>query len=157
MLVLGLAVMVSSACSGGAQGPEFTRADGEAIRKQIQEFASAWNAKDTAKVVEYFTANGVVMPPNASTVRGHDSIRGYYDARFGGGGSDLVLEPKDVGGFGTIAYISGTFSSRTAPPDGKPATRDRGKFLWVMRKFNNQWKHEYQMWSSDLPQPVAAS
>jgi uncharacterized protein (TIGR02246 family) len=142
-----------TACSAPA-GPEFTRADGDAIRKQIQDYQTDWNAKDVSKVVGHFAGNAVLMPPNASTVRGHESIKGYYDDRFAAGGSDLQLDVRDLGGYGPVAYVSGTYSSRTAPPDGKMATRDRGKFLWLFRNTNGKWYHEYQIWNSDLPEPM---
>jgi uncharacterized protein (TIGR02246 family) len=148
-------VLLLSACGGGPAAPEFGRADGEAIRKQIADYAATWNRKDIPTLLGFFAGNAVLMPPNASTVRGHDSIQGYFEARFAAGGADLVLEPQDVSGYGTLAYTSGTYSSRTVPPDGAQATRDRGKFLWIMRKLNGQWRHEYQIWSSDLPEPVA--
>jgi ketosteroid isomerase-like protein len=139
----------------GGSGPrEFGRTDTDAIRKMTQDFQAAYNAKDAAKLATFFSGAGVLMPPNSSAVRGPDAIRGYYEVRFGEGATDLNLQPNEINGQGSIAYMSGTYSFRNAP-EGGPDTRDRGKFLWIVRLLpGNNWRYEIQMWSSDLPPPV---
>ncbi len=150
-----LAVMGAAAVGCGNSGPrEFGKEDVATLRKMTQEFQDAYNAKDSAKVADFFSGGGALMPPNSSAVRGSDSIKGYYDIRFGEGATDLKLDPTTVNGAGSLAYLSGTYSFRNTP-DGGPETRDRGKFLWIARLFpGNTWKFEQQMWSSDLPPQV---
>lgn len=145
--------MLAAAC-GGSAGPEFGRADAEALTQMARDFAAAYNTKDAAKTASFSADNAVLLPPNSSMIRGADSIRGFYEIRFTEGATDLRFEVRDVGGHGPLAYLSGDFSVRNAPP-GKPEWRDRGKFLWIARNFNGQWRWEYQMWSSDLPPPSA--
>jgi len=119
-----------------------------------QDFQAAYNAKDAAKAAGFFSGAGVLMPPNSSAVRGSDAIQGYYEVRFGEGATDLDIQPTEVNGQGSIAYMSGTYSFRNVP-EGGPETRDRGKFLWIVRLLpGNNWRYEIQMWSSDLPPVV---
>ena len=35
-------------------------------------------------------------------------------------------------------------------PAGGAAGRDRGKYLFVVRKMGNGWRYAYTMWNSDL-------
>jgi hypothetical protein len=56
-----------------------------------------------------------------------------------------------------LAYYAGTFSVNFQAPDGSPVRHDRGKVLWIVRKFAGQWKFECQIMSSDLPPVVPAA
>ena len=138
-----------SACSAPAQR-EFGKPDRDSITKLVQDFTAAYNAKDAAKVATLFTGGAGLMPPNASTLRGTESIQGYFVSRFEQGASDLQIEPKDIAGSGVLAYISGNYGLKLAPPGG-PERRDRGKLLWVLRDFNGKWLLEYLIFSSDFP------
>ena len=120
-----LTVMGAAAVGCGNSGPrEFGKEDVTALRTMTQQFQDAYNAKDSAKVADFFAGAGALMPPNSSAVRGSDSIKGYYDIRFGEGATDLKLDPTTVNGAGSLAYLSGTYSFRNTP-DGGPETRDR--------------------------------
>jgi uncharacterized protein (TIGR02246 family) len=154
--VILLTGLITAACSGGAKSQEFGKADAEAIRTVIQDFVSAYNAKDSAKLISHFAGNAVLMPPNASTLRGPDSIKGYFEARFNvDGATDLTIDPKDVSGHGPLAYVSGDFSLTLKPASG-PERHDRGKLLWILRNLSGRWLYEYSIWSSDLPPPAPA-
>jgi ketosteroid isomerase-like protein len=138
-----------AACSAPAQR-EFGKADRDNITKLVQDFTTAYNAKDPAKITTFFTGGAGLMPPNASTVRGAESIKGYFVSRFGQGATDLAIEPTDIAGSGTLAYIAGTYSLRLAPAGG-PERKDRGKLRWVLRQFGGRWLLEYLIFSSDFP------
>jgi uncharacterized protein (TIGR02246 family) len=143
-----LALTLGASACGGPQEDQFTRADGEAIRKLDTEYVAAFNAKDLDKMATMYSDNSVFMPPNAPTLRGKEPLREFYKEMFSKGTADLKMEPIDVAGHGPIAYQSGTYTRSTGNQ------RDRGKFLFVMRKIVTNWRYEYTMWSSDLP-PVA--
>jgi len=53
-----------------------------------------------------------------------------------------------------LGYVAGTFALNFQPPDGSPGRHDRGKVLWIVRKYSGQWKFECQIMSSDLPPTV---
>lgn len=143
----------ATACSGPAK-PEFGRADIDALRSLAQDLTAAYNAKDAKKTSTLFAGNGVLMPPNSSVVRGQEAIQTFYDNRFKQGATGLAISADEVAGQGELAYLSGSYSVRTAPAGGAEL-RDRGKFLWVARKMPAGWRWEYQMWSSDLEHPMA--
>lgn len=148
VVVLGSSV---AACAGGSRERQFGREDVAAIRQLIDGFVAAYNAKDAEKAVSYFSGAATLMPPNSSAVHGPESIKGYYQIRFGQGATDLRVEPGEIQGSGSLAYIVGTYSLRLAP-EGGPETRDRGKFVWIARNMpGNNWRFEVHIWSSDLP------
>jgi uncharacterized protein (TIGR02246 family) len=157
-LVVAMSMVVAVAGCSGPVVREFGKADVENIRKAFEEFRAAYNAKDAEKVASMFSGGAVVMPPNASTTRGHQAIRDYFVGRFASGASDVVLEPQDINGSFPLAYASGDYSLVMAPPGATNPARDRGKFLWIFRETNGKWMLEYLMFSSDLPvAPPAAN
>ena len=143
---LALTVAVS-ACATGAREQGFTRADQDAIRKNAEDLAAAFNAKEVDKVLEFYAENSVFMPPNAPLLRGRDPLKSFYDGMIEQGATDLRLEPDEVSGHGPIAYESGTYSVSYAKGD----QRDRGKYLLVLRNMGGTWRTEKTIWSSDLP------
>ena len=117
----GYALVVTTLClalssCGGPTGPEFTRADGEAFRQIGEQWSTAFNAGDVESLVSMFAGTGALMPPNSSTVRGHESITGYYTQLFNEGERNLEVEISEVGGEGNLGFVSGTFLNVTQIP-----------------------------------------
>jgi ketosteroid isomerase-like protein len=156
----GVLVMVAaiglSACSTAPTTKEFGKADQDAIKKLVQDFVAAYNAKDLEKVGTFFSGNAALMPANRSTLRGVELVKTYYDERFKNGATNLQIEPHDVSGHGPLGYFTGVFSLDLVPPGGGVPVRDRGKVLWIVHNYGGQWKFEYQIMSSDLPPAVPA-
>jgi ketosteroid isomerase-like protein len=140
-----LAVTLGLAGCGGPATEEFSRADADAIRKIDADFVAAFNAKAIDRIQSMYTDNSVFMPPNAPTLRGVEPLKSFYAELFARGAADLKMEPVDIAGHGPIGYQSGTYTLTAG------STRDRGKFLFVMRKMAGNWRFEYTIWSSDLP------
>ena len=135
---------------------EFDKTDVDNINKLIQEFITAYNAKDANAVSKLFGDAGAVMPPNTSTVRGTENVREYYNKRFRQGASDLSLETTEVVGADTLAFVTGDYRLNMAP-EGGPVHRDRGKFVFILREFRG-WRLERLMFSSDFaPQGVPST
>ena len=146
-LVLALAV---TAC-GGPKQEEFTLADSEAIKKSTAEFATAFNAKQIDKIVEFYGENSVLMPPNKPLLRGRDALKMYFNDILSRGGS-LTMDVEEVGGHGPIAHELGTYTITYSTGE-----RDRGKYLRVVRNMAGSWRTEKMMWSSDFPQKPSSN
>ena len=155
-LMTASAMVVALAACSGPIDQAFDKTDRDNINKLIQEFITAYNAKDAAKDATLFAGGAVVMPPNAPTVRGAEFVQQYYVNRFAQGASDLVLEPRDIAGSGALAYTSGDYRLKMAPQGG-PEQRDRGKFLFILRDFSGNWRLEYLMFSSEFAAPPPTS
>lgn len=173
----GYALVVATLClglssCGGPTGPEFTRADGEAFRQIGEQWSTAFNAGDVEALASMFGGTGALMPPNSSTVRGHESITGYYTQMFNEGERNLEVEISEVGGEGDLGFVSGTFLNVSQIPvqvdddedeEGAEAAepemqenRSRGKFVIILRRLAGVWKFESFILNSDLPLPVAS-
>jgi uncharacterized protein (TIGR02246 family) len=144
-----LALTLAAGACGGPAGPEFTKADSDAIRQANQEHTAAFNAKDMDKVLELYAENSVFMPPNAPVLRGKEPLRNFYAGLFTRD-ANIEMEVEEVSGHGPIAIESGTY---TIQYGGEQPTRDRGKYLRVLRN-QNGWHVEKMIWSSDLPKPA---
>jgi uncharacterized protein (TIGR02246 family) len=153
VVILGLAL---AACggSGGAKPLEFSKEDNAAVRQLVTDFVAAYNAKDASKCANYFAGAGILMPPNSSTLRGPESIEGFFKSRFSEGATDLTFEPREMNGIVTTCIMSGPFSVRIAAVEDKPESHDRGKSVWIAEKLGGKWLFQYQIWNSDLPLPV---
>ena len=150
-----VAAMIATAACGGAPQEEFTRADAEAIRKELDDFVSLFDSKKTESIVTKYAENSVFMPPNAPLLRGREPLNSFFNDLFTRGATDLAMNPDTVVGHGPLAYMPGTYSLKYVGT-GKPEIRDRGKFLLVLRKTAGAWKTEYTIWSSDLPKPAGS-
>ena len=141
-----------AACATQAPTQEFGKEDVAQLKGLLGEFVAAYNAQDVEKMGTLFSANCALMPPNRSTLRGVDVVKGYFEGRWkDDGGTNLAVEPLTIEGHGPLGFVTGTFSLDLKGPDGTGTGRDRGKVMWIVHKYSEQWKFEWQMMSSDLP------
>jgi len=145
-------VCLASACSSAAPGEDFGMKDQSALRDKTAAFAKAFNAKNIPQVLDVYTENSVFMPPNQPVIRGRDPLKTFYDELLKQGASNLKLEVGEVSGHGPLAYQAGRYEMELKPSAG-PTDHDRGKYLFIARKLNGQWRYEYMTWNSDLPAP----
>jgi uncharacterized protein (TIGR02246 family) len=144
--------VVAAACGGKPATAEFGKEDVAAIRQLVQDFVTAYNAKDVAKVQSFFTGTASIMPANRNTLSGVDGVKAYYQERLTmEGASDLTVDPTTIEGQGTLAYIAGKYSLTLNPAGAPEPKHDRGKVLWIVRKLAGRWLFEMQIQSSDLP------
>jgi ketosteroid isomerase-like protein len=143
-------VTLAAGCSGAKSGEEFTMKDQASIRERSDAFVKAFNAKEVNDVLGVYAENSVFMPPNEPVIRGREALKTFYDDLLKSGATGLRLNVGEVSGHGPLAYQSGTYEMEVKRGAG-PATRDRGKYLFVLRKMGETWRLEYSMWNSDLP------
>ncbi|HUE90309.1 MAG TPA: nuclear transport factor 2 family protein [Vicinamibacterales bacterium] len=148
VIVAAVMAVGLSACSS-APARTFGKPETDSIHQLIAEFVDVYNAKDATKTALLFTDGGVVMPPNASAVRGTENVRIHYQKRFDQGASDLSVEANTIAGSGSLAFASGDYRLNMAPPGGV-AQRDRGKFIFILRELNGRWRLDHLMFSSDF-------
>lgn len=146
--IAALALTVGvGACATGAQEEGFTRADQDTIRQKAADMEAAFNAKEIDKVVAHYADNSVFMPPNVPRIRGQELLRDFYNDLLAKGATSLDLEPEEISGHGPLAFEAGSYS--LTYDDG--GSRDRGKYLLVLRNTAGNWRVEKTIWSSDLP------
>ena len=129
--------------------------DQAAIREKNAAFVTAFNAKDMTQILDAYNEASVFMPPNQPVIRGRDALKTFYDEMLQSGATNLKLDAGEISGHGPLAYQSGTYELDMKPATG-PETRDRGKYLFILRKMAGTWRYEYTVWNSDLPPPAPA-
>ena len=144
VLLLLSVVCLATACGGARPGDEFTMKDQAVIRERTEAFVKAFNAKDVDQILGIYAENSVFMPPNEPIIRGKDALRTFYTDLLKGA-TDLRLNVAEVSGHGPLAYQTGTYELN------RGTVRDRGKYLFILRKLGDAWRYEYTMWNSDLP------
>jgi ketosteroid isomerase-like protein len=148
MTMAALALTFGMAGCSAPADQAFGKTDADAIRKITSDLAASLNAKNVDQVLSLYTENSVFMPPNAPMLRGREPLKSFYTdlvTRV----SDVKLTPEDIAGHGPIAYESGSYTMNVG------TTRDRGKFLFILRNMAGTWKMEYTIWSSDLPKTAS--
>ena len=144
-------VSLAAGCSSAKSGEEFTMKDQASIRERSEAFVKAFNAKEVDGVLAVYAENAVFMPPNEPVIRGREALKTFFDDLIKSGATGLRLNVGEVSGHGPLAYQSGTYEMEVKRATGQ-GTRDRGKYLFVLRKMGDTWRYEYSMWNSDLPQ-----
>jgi ketosteroid isomerase-like protein len=132
-------------------------ADNTAIEQALRDLDAQWSsaagAKDFGKTVSFYSADAIVMPPNAPAATSKEAIRRVWQ--------DLLASPAlviswkttkvEVAKSGDLACLSGTYELTMNDASGKPIN-DRGKYVEVWEKQSDgKWKCGTDIWNSDLP------
>jgi ketosteroid isomerase-like protein len=132
-------------------------ADNTAIEQALRDLDAQWSsaagAKDFGKTVSFYSADAIVMPPNAPAATSKEAIRRVWQ--------DLLASPAlviswkttkvEVAKSGDLACLSWTYELTMNDASGKPIN-DRGKYVEVWEKQSDgKWKCGTDIWNSDLP------
>ena len=132
-----------------------TTAIEQALRDLDTQWSSAAGAKDLAKTVSFYSADAIVMPPNAPAATGSEAIRKVWQDLLASSG--LVINWKttkvEVAKSRDLACLSGTYELTMNDASGK-SVNDHGKYVEVWEKQSDgKWKCGTDIWNSDLPAP----
>lgn len=146
-LLLSL-VWILPACQSAPKA-ELAAADVAAIRALDATFCKLVVDGDWAQLAKtYYTADAVVMAPNAPVANGHAELitllKAFPDV------THMELASTDIVGVGDLAYARGAWSMTFQTPAGE--LKDQGKCLAILRRqADGSWKAERDIWNSDLP------
>ena len=129
----------------------FDDKDRTAIRAAADAWLKAAVARDAKGLAAMYTADAVLLPPNAEAITGRDAIGAFFTAfpPF----KDAKVSQVECEGHGDIAFARGTYSM-TILIDDKTSIPEKGKFLEVWRKqADGSWKIARDMFSSDMAMP----
>ncbi len=134
-----------------------TRAATERTLREVDaQWAAAAQARDFEKVISYYSATAIELPPNAPARKTKEAIHKSWAALINTPGASLNWEPirVEVSESHEMGYIAGIYEYTETDAAGKK-TVDRGKYLEVMRKIDDgTWKCVAVSWNSDLPASV---
>jgi ketosteroid isomerase-like protein len=156
-LVLSICFAVLSFAFIGTASPADTKIQ-QALRDLDTQWSAAAGAKDLEKTVSFYSADAIVMPPNASAATTKETIRKVWQDLLASSG--LVISWKttkvEVAKSGDLACLSGTYDLTMNDASGKPIN-DHGKYVEVWEKqANGKWKCGTDIWNSDFPAQATA-
>lgn len=143
----------SSARLSGTQSVE------QLLRDLDAQWAKAAAAKDVEQTIGYYSADAIVLPPNAASAATRDAVRNVWKEMLATPGLVITWQPAKVqlAKSGDMGWVSGTYELTMNDASGKPIN-DRGKYLEVWEKrADGNWKCRADMWNSDLAVSVPAT
>jgi ketosteroid isomerase-like protein len=125
------------------------------IRQMTHDWAAACNNRQIEDLVEFYSADALVMRPNVPPVRGTAAIREFFVGALEAGLGDVEMETLRVELLGDVAYQAGRCKMLVPVVMGK-RREERGKYVIVFAKEKSgQWKAVLDSWSTDLGLNVA--
>ena len=138
----------------GAAG-SLSRAE-SAVRKLTQDWALACNNRQLEDLMEFYSADALVLRSNVPPVRGTAAIREFFYTALDSGLAEVEMDPIRVEMFGDLAYEAGRCKMLVPVAVGK-RREERGKYLVIFAKqAGGDWKAIADCWASDLSLGVSA-
>ena len=152
VLTLTLALAAAAVCLAGDSKAE------QALRDADAAWSKAAGSKDLEKTVSYYSADAIVLPPNAPIATTKEAIRKIWQDMLASPGFVISWKATkvEVAKSGDLGFVSGTYELTMNDASGKPVN-DRGKYVEVWEKHaDGKWKCGTDTWNSDLPASAAA-
>lgn len=146
----------AAACAQPAAPPgPPTGDDVTKINALRDNFVTAFNTGDAAKVVEGYTAGAIAMPAHHAMVSGKDALLAYNRDQFSQLSFKVALTPVETVVSGDWGYDRGTYTMTITPKAGGPPVNDQGKYLVLIQKqADGSWKVTRDIDNSDMPMPT---
>jgi ketosteroid isomerase-like protein len=122
------------------------------LRDLDAQWARAAAAKDVEQTIGYYSADAIVLPPNATRAATKEEVRNVWKDMLASPALTITWKPVRVqlAKSSDMGWVSGTYELTMNDASGKPIN-DRGKYLEVWEKqADGNWKCRADMWNSDL-------
>lgn len=155
ILVLLSATILSAGCNSNTITPSSTANsssfDTTGLRKIIEEknsqFGKAHILRGTAFLNNIFTENARVFAPNAEIITGRSAIAAINWEYVNFGIHEFNIETTALYGSGDYLINEGNYTMSY----GKDSTMDKGKFIFIWKLVNGDWKLDSDIWNSSMP------
>lgn len=151
MLIL-IAALLLSGCAPTEEKTAATKAsdaqaaaiaDKAAVDKIREEFLTAFNAGDAAKVGDLYAEDAVQMPGDGSpTLNGRAAIVARNKGLFEQFTAKIAIRPSRTQVSGDLAYDEGTYTFEATPKKAgsKPMPAEEGRYVIVLHREPGGWK-----------------
>ena len=121
-------------------------------RNQIQTifeeiYPNQVRAKDPQAYAALFTETAVQMPPDVPDRYGRDAIAAGFAQQIVDKDLDPTLTVEEIQLMGDYGYVSGIAMIVVRPHDGTPSMRLKFRGVWLMKKEEEQWGIDRQIWN----------
>lgn len=152
--MLGLTLLVAlAACSQQQSAPDAadadtSAADAEALREQVGQFVSAWNAADQATLAPLVAEDAVLMQPDGPPVEGRDAILAVMAVGYDPALMQQSATVDEVVILGDYAYGRGTWTLDPTADAGEDVPPGNGMWSAVYwRGMDGGWQIWRWMWN----------
>ena len=158
-LLIALLTSALVACAPSSPSTATTsQADLDAVNNVRNEFMSAFNMGDAAKVASQYATDAVVMPTHQPVITGRDAIENYNKTFFEMFTATITVSPVETKVFGDRALDRGTYTIQLTPKAGGSPMMDEGKYLVLLqRQADGSWKLTHDIDNTNMPLPAAAA
>jgi uncharacterized protein (TIGR02246 family) len=147
------------ACAPPSQDTGTTsQADLPAVNNVRNEFMSAFNMGDAAKVASLYAVDAVLMPTHQPMITGRDAIENFNKTFFEMFTATVNIAPVETKVFGDRALDRGTYSIHLTPKAGGSPMMDEGKYLVLLqRQADGSWKLTHDIDNTSMPLQAAST
>ncbi len=122
--------------------------DQEKIRIVFEEkYSNCVRNRDLDGYGELYTEDALWMSPNVADRRGIPDIKEGFSLQIANQNIDPTFTADEIEVMGETGYVVGMSEARISPLDGNPPKIVKYRALWVMKKKDETWKIDRQIWN----------
>lgn len=146
-----VAQLVPGTNRGGDAAREYQAYIIRNVTELMSDWGSAWSADDRDALVDLYTEDAVLMPPEGNTIHGRDALAEHFRQLIPAT-TGVTAAVADFDARGAMAYASGTYSYGIRR--GSTTVRRTGTHVTVMVREGNTWLIRLQTFVPDPPDPL---
>lgn len=147
-LLLAALAIVGSAC--GAKGTDDCDPGNPAareVRAVAEGIIAADNAREIQRVLSFYAADAILMPPGEQPVTGRESIRPRYEELFSRFNPEIERHVEEACAGARLAFVRGRNGGRLASREGGGSRMLNDVYLMVLqRDSRGEWRISHLMW-----------
>ena len=122
--------------------------DKEQIREVFEEvYAANVRGRDLEGYGKMYTDDALWMPPDEPDRRGIPDIIEGFAGQIARQDIDPTFMAEEIEVRGEVGYVVGTSHATIYPHDGSPSKEVNFRALWLMKKEEDIWKIDRQIWN----------
>ena len=122
--------------------------DKEQIREVFEEvYAANVRGRDLEGYGKMYTEDAFWTPPDQADRRGIPDIIEGFAAQIAKQDIDPTFIAEEIEVRGDVGYVVGTSHATIYPHDGSPSKEVNFRALWLMKKDEDIWKIDRQIWN----------
>jgi len=123
------------------------------VRAVAEGIIAADNARDIERVLGYYAADAILMPPGEQPVTGREAIRPRYEGLFAEFNPAIEAHIEEICAGNDLAIVRGHNGGRLVPRAGGAARTLNDVYLMVLhRNAEGEWRISRLMWHAADPQ-----
>ena len=122
--------------------------DKEQIREVFEEvYAANVRGRDLEGYGKMYTNDALWIPPDQADRRGIPDIVEGFAAQIAKQDIDPTFIAEEIEVMGDFGYVVGISHATIYPMDGSPSKEVNFRALWLMKKEEDIWKIDRQIWN----------